>query len=84
LSIFSHETRSLNILCQLIQAPLKMVLYSTQSLLFAIAQEWYGLCNYYFLGWLQLYEFLVDISEINIATGALVFWFRNLTTLEEN
>lgn len=29
-------------------------------------------------------EFLVDIFEINIATGALAFWFKNLTTLEEN
>lgn len=29
-------------------------------------------------------KFWVDISEINIATGALAFWFKNLTTLEEN
>lgn len=63
---------------------LKMFLYNILGLHFAIIQEWHGFCNYYFPRWLLESEFLVDISEINIGTGALAFWFKNLTTLEEN
>ena len=58
-----------------------MCLDNTLGLLFATIKEWHGLYNFVVC---YKSEFLVDISEINITTRALAFWFKNLTTLEEN